>query len=80
MCRIFLLGSHKCQKNRWESQNRQKRVQENFDNDKYVCEGENPYGRVKPHFYMLGIFMAFFHFWGGMFFHGVNFCQFFNVL
>ena len=27
-----------------------KRVSENFDNDKYVCEGENPYGRVKTHF------------------------------
>ena len=28
----------------------QKRVQDNFDNDKYVCECENPYGRVKTHF------------------------------
>ena len=25
----------------------QKRVQDNFDNDKYVFECENPYGRVK---------------------------------
>ena len=39
-----ILGSHKCQKQC------QKRVQDNFDNDKYVCECENPYGRVKTHF------------------------------
>ena len=42
-----LLGFHKRQKHRWESQKCQKCVTDNFDNDKYVCEGENPYGRVK---------------------------------
>ena len=37
-------------KHRWESEKCQKRVEDYFDNDKYVLEGENPHGRVKTHF------------------------------
>ena len=47
-------------KHRWESQKCQKRATDNFDNDKYVYEGENSYGRVKTHFYMLSKILVFF--------------------
>ena len=53
-------------KHRWESQKCQKRATYNFDNDKCVCEGEKPYGRVKTHFYMLSKILGFFV---GYFFH-----------
>ena len=59
-------------KNRWESQKCQKRVQDNLDNEKYVCEFQNPYGRVKTHFHMLtriwGFLWGIFPFQRGMFF------------
>ena len=43
MCVInFLLGSHKCQKPVWYD----------FDNEKYVWQGEKTYGRVKTQIFI----------------------------